>query len=460
MPSTRLLTALILFIVPTSLYADDWPQWLGLRRDGVWRETGIVATFPKGGPKVTWRAPIGGGYAGPAVANGKVYVTDRVLAKGAKNPANPFAREGVPGEERVLCLDAATGAEVWKHSYPCNYSISYAAGPRCTPVVADGKVWTLGAMGNLLCLDASKGAVLWSKNLPKEYEAPVPLWGFAAHPLLDGDKLICVVGGKGSVAVALNKDTGKELWRALSMAKEPTPPNHEVGYCPPVVFQVGKHRQLIVWHSEAANGLDPETGQVYWSVPIESKASMTIPTPRLVGDRLFLTCFYGGSTFLQLDAADPKTATVLWRSKLHPKSPELPQNTDKLHCVMSTPVVQDGYVYGVCSYGEMRCLRLDDGQRVWQDLHATGNATEPIERWANAFIVVQGERFFLWNEKGDLLIAKLTPKGYEEIDRAHLQEPTGSAMGRKIVWSHPAFANKSMYARNDKELICVSLASE
>jgi outer membrane protein assembly factor BamB len=460
-PRAALLLALLaLTCNSNSLRADDWPQWLGPERDGIWRESGILEKFPAGGPKVLWRVPVDGGYAGPAVAGGKVYLMDRILAEGVKNPSNAFSRSPLEGKERVLCLDAASGKTLWEHSYPCSYTLSYPAGPRCTPVVSGGKVWTLGSMGDLLCLDAADGRVIWSKNLAKEFDASVPFWGYSASPLLDGDKLITLVGGKGSVAVALDKDTGKERWRALSIAKEPVPPNFEIGYCPPVIFQVGKTRQLIIWHSMAANGLDPETGKVYWSVPIDSKASMTIPTPRLSGDRLFLTSFYGGSALIKLNPNDPTSASIVWQSKLARTGQEMPKNTTKLHCVMDTPYIKDGYIYGVCSYGEMRCLRLDDGERVWQDLRATGSVAEPTERWANAFLIPNGDRFFLPNEKGDLIIARMSPKGYEEICRTHLLEPTGNATGRKVVWSHPAFANRCMYARNDKELICVSLAAE
>jgi outer membrane protein assembly factor BamB len=458
--SACLLAIIAVALAPAPTPADDWPQWLGPAGDGIWRETGIIEKMPADGPKVLWRVPVGGGYSGPAVANGKVFLTDRVLGEGVKNPSDAFSRKAVSGHERVLCYDAASGKKIWEHSYPCTYSISYAVGPRCTPVVSGGKVWTLGSMGDLVCLDEADGRVIWSKNLPKEYDATVPMWGYAAHPLLDGDKLICLVGGKGSVAVALDKATGKERWRALSLAKEPAPPNHEIGYCPPVIFQVGKTRQLIIWDSEAANGLDPETGKVYWSVPIDSGASMTIPTPRLAGDRLFLTSFYGGSTLIKLDPNNPSAATVAWQSKLAKPNQELPKKTTNLHCVMSTPYIKDGFIYGVCSYGQLRCLRLDDGERIWEDLRATGSAKTPVERWANAFLIPNGDRVFLPNEKGDLVIARLSPKGYEEIGRAHLLEPTGNAMGRKVVWSYPAFANRAMYARNDKELICVSLAAE
>jgi outer membrane protein assembly factor BamB len=432
--------------------ADDWPQWLGPQRDGVWREQGILDRFPANGPVVRWRTPLGGGYAGPAVAEGRVYVTDRVLDKGARDPDNPFARSNSPGKERVLCLDEATGKVLWEHAYPVKYAISYPCGPRATPVVSAGRVYTLGAMGDLLCLDARKGTVLWSKNFPRDYGARVPGWGFAAHPLLDGNKLICLVGGKdnNSVAVAFDAGTGKEVWRSLSLQNE----GNEIGYAPPMIYQAGGVRQLIIWHPEAVNGLDPETGKVYWSRPFRLKANLSIPTPRQAGDLLLVSSFYNGSMMLRL-AADKPDAEVVWKSQGRGETPE---KTDTLHSIMCTPFLRDGYIYGVCSYGELRCLRASDGKRIWEDLRATGRATKPTERWANAFLVAQGDRFFLFNEKGDLIIARLSPKGYEEIDRAHILEPTGRA-GRPVVWSHPAFAEKCVFARNDKEIVCVSLAT-
>ena len=455
-PLRFLLALLTLALLSTVASADDWPQWFGPERDGVWRETGLLEKFPSGGPKVRWRQRIGGGYAGPAVANGKVYVIDRILAKGEKDPDNPFAVSKTNSEERVLCLDDKDGSILWMHAYPCKYDISYPCGPRTTPLVKDGRVYTLGAMGNLFCLDANSGAVIWSKDFMKDYKAPPQMWGFSSNPLLDGDKLICLVGGEGGV-VAFDKKDGKELWKSLVIKNS----NSTIGYCPPVIFQVGKTRQLIIWHPQAINGLNPETGEVYWSEKFLVNSSLTIPTPRLVGDKLFVTSFYNGSMLLQLDQEKP-TAKVVWKGM---GRGETPSQSDGLHAIMCTPFIKDGYIYGVCSYGELRCLKLDSGERIWQDLRATGNRKEPTERWANAFLVPQGERFFLFNEKGDLIIAKLTPKGYEEIDRTHLLDPTGRLSADKtnprvIVWSMPAFAHKSVYARNDKEIVCVSLAAE
>ncbi len=447
-----LLILTTLLSPPLLVRADDWPQWLGPKRDGVWRETGILERFPSGGPKVRWRTPIGGGYAGPAVVKDRVYVTDRILPEGVQNPGDPFARKAVPGKERVLCLDDASGKILWSHEYDCLYRISYPCGPRTTPVVHDGKVFTLGAMGHLFCLDAAGGKVVWSKNFVKDYQAPVPQWGFAAHPLLDGDKLICLVGGKDHIVVAFDKNTGQEKWHALSFQK----PNTEVGYCPPMIYEVGGKRQLIIWHPESVNGLNPETGELYWSQPFRANANLTIATPRLEGDRLFVTSFYNGAMMLQLPPADKPAARVLWRSRVQSEQPD---RTDTLNSIIPTPFFKDGYIYGVCSYGELRCLHAEDGKRVWMTLQATEVPDESV-RWANAFLIAQGDRFFLPNEKGDLLIARLTPKGYEAIDRAHILEPTGPIGDRKVVWSHPAFAHKSMYARNDKEIVCVSLAAK
>lgn len=435
--------------LPACAAADDWPQWLGPERDSVWRETGIVDRFPPQGPPVRWRTPIGSGYAGPSVAQGRVYVADRKLAKGGANPANPFQRGSIPGTERILCLDAEHGNVVWKHEYSCDYTVSYPSGPRATPIVADGKVYTLGAEGHLFCLAADSGDVIWSRELKQDYNDQSPVWGFSASPLLDGDRLICIVGGEDSLVVAFNKDDGKETWRALSTI--------DPGYCPPMIYEAGGKRQLIIWHPESINSLNPQTGELYWSQPFAIRSGLTIPTPRKQGDLLFFTSFYNGPMMLKLDQTRP-AATVLWKG-----NSDSEKKTDKLHAIMCTPFLEDGHIYGVCSYGQLRCLTMDKGERVWESLAATGstgNVRSRTDRWANAFLIKHEDKFFLANEKGDLIMAKLTPSGYDEISRANLLKPTDPMAGRDVVWSHPAFANKSVYMRNDAEIICVDLASD
>lgn len=417
--------------------ADDWPQWLGPERDSVWRETGIIDQFPDDGARVVWRREIAGGYAGPAVASGRVYVTDFVTS--ADTTGDPGKRPDIEGTERVLCLSSDDGKLVWKREYACHYKISYPAGPRTTPTVDEGMVYTLGAEGNLYCLKADDGSVVWSRELKKDYNTEAPYWGFSSHPLVVGHQLICIVGGPSSVAVSLDKRTGKELWRALS-ADQP-------GYAPPTLVETGGKQQLIIWHPEAVNGLDPETGEVYWSKPLEPNFGMSIASPRLLDDYLFVGGVINKSMLLKLSDAG-RSAEVVWYGT---KGKGLgPGN--------STPFLEDGHLYGVDKDGELRCVELATGRQIWSTYAPTTN--DRRANYATAFLVKNGDRFFLPNEKGELVIARLSPQGYEEVSRAQVLESTGSAFGRPVVWSHPAFANRCMFARNDKEIVCVSLAAE
>ena len=432
----------VLLVLVHRVAAEDWPQWLGTQRDAVWRETGILERFPDGGPKRLWRTELGSGYSGPAVAGGKVFVLDRLVPTNAPKPKSAFDAAQIPGNERVLCFNEPDGRLLWKHEYDCPYTVSYAAGPRTTPLVAGGRVYALGTMGNLLCLDAKTGAVVWERDFVKDFGLKIPVWGVSANPLLDGQKLVCVVGGEGSVAVAFDKDTGRELWRALS-AREP-------GYCPPTLYELGGRRQLVIWHAEAVNGLDPETGRVLWTEPWKLNYGMAIATPRKMGDQLYLSCFYNGSLMLRFEAGKD-APSVVWRTE---KMSE--RDTRHLNCTMNTPFIEDGFIYGACSYGQYRCIRADTGERVWETFAPTSGKSE---RWGNCFTVKNGPRFFLFGEKGDLVIAGLSSKGYEELGRAHLIEPANTDPGRPVVWSHPAFANRRIYVRNDGELACFDLAA-
>jgi outer membrane protein assembly factor BamB len=441
------LAALAALMLSARGHGADWPQWLGPDGEGVWRATGLVDRFPAGGPKVIWRAPLGPGNSGPAVAGGRVYVMDRVPAPQAdgKPAGNPG---GSPGKERIVCLSAADGKLLWQHAYDCRYTIAYRSGPRTTPVVRQGRVWTLGAMGDLCCLDAATGAVCWARNVARDYRAEPPAWGWAASPLLDGRLLYCLVGGEGSAVVAFDKDTGKEVWKALT--------TEEIGYSPPILIEAGGKRQLIVWHSESVNGLDPATGKVYWTQPYPAEGepqrpAPTIATVRRAGDLLFLTSFYHGPMMLRL-AHDRPAASVLWKDKT--KKPTRPIG---LHCLMSTPVLKDGYIYGVCANGELRCCDMKTGDQLWETYAATGGKKTDC---GTAFLVPQGERFVLFNDSGELILANLTPRAYAEIDRARIVEPAEFSRGRHVVWAHPAFAGRCVYARNNKEMVCVSLAGQ
>ena len=437
--------AVFLLLLGAPTLADDWPQWRGPNRDAVWRETGIVEVLPAK-PKYVWRVPVGGGFAGPAVADGRVFVLDRVLSKDEGDPVNKWnVTDPVEGGERILCLDQRTGQPLWRHQYPCRYQISYPSGPRATPTISDERAYTVGAMGDLLCLDVETGNVLWSKNYVRDFGTTINPWGMAAAPLIDGERVILLVGGAdGACVVALDRKSGREIWRSLD-AEDP-------GYSSPILIEAGGTRQLIVWNSLGVYSLDPNTGTVYWSHPYETKMAHSVATPVYDPERrlLFVSSFFQGPRMLQL-APDRPDAKLLWRGY---SESELPANTDKIHCLMSTPAFFDNHLFGVDSYGMLRCLELDEGNRIWETLDATGEA-----RWSNAFLIRHEDRFFLFNEKGELILARLKASGYEDISRMKLLEPTLKMRRRQVVWSHPAFADRCIFARNDQEIVCVDLAS-
>lgn len=432
------LTGLISLVSPPSTRADDWPQWMGPKRDNVWRETGLLEAFPKEGPKVVWRVPIAGGYSGPAVAAGKVYVTDYVTKDNVKT--DNFDRKGSTGIERILCLDEASGRELWKYEYPTQYAISYPAGPRSTPLVHQGKVYTQGAEGKLICFDAAKGDLIWSRDLKTDYMTKSALWGYASQPLIHGERLIVLAGGPGTHCVALNKETGAEIWR-VGNAKEQ-------GYSPPVIFEQAGVRQMILMQPAAIYAVDPATGKELWSQSYDADNGSIIMTPVKVGNSLFVGGFNNRNLMLEL-ATDKPGAKTLWKDKAkHALSP-----------VNVQPFVMDGRIYGCDSDGELRCIEVPSGNILWA-------TPQPIARRkqgsGTVFLVRQGEtdRFWMFAETGDLILGRLTPQGFTELSRTHLMEPTNFAFGREVVWCAPAFANRRIFVRNDKELICVDLAAD
>jgi outer membrane protein assembly factor BamB len=453
MPGLRLALACLVWsvlLVPAAT-ADDWPQWLGPRRDAVWRETGIARSLPDRGLPVKWRVAVKGGYSGPAVVGDRVYLMDYDRLSGDLANA-PNDRTQLTGRERILCLDAATGAVVWKHEYDRPYSISYAAGPRCTPTVADGRVYALGAEGDLTCLDADSGRLLWKKDFQKDYAAPVPIWGFCGHPLVEGDLLVCLVGGPGSVAVAFDRRTGAERWRALTAS--------ESGYCPPTMVESAGSRQLVIWDADNLNALDPTSGKVLWSKPLKPMYGMSIMAPQVADTkhgRVLYASGIGRVGALFRLAADPPGVEVAWRGE--PKS--------AVYCANSTPFIAADTLYGCdCDTGFLTAVDLADGRRLWET--AVPTTGDRRGKHGTAFLVRQAAavagdppgatRTWLFSETGDLILARLSPEKYEELGRMHLLDPTNECFGREVVWSHPAFAGGRIYARNDRELVCVDAA--
>ena len=427
----------LLAIAASVIHADDWPEFRGEGRLGIWNETGILETFPEEGLTVRWRTPIHHGFAGPAVADGRVFVTDFER------------RQGLVGTERILCLDELTGEILWSQSWAADYAgVSWAEGPRATPTVDGDRVYALGATGVLTALRVSSGDVLWQKRFVKDYGAEVPVWGFASAPLVDGERIITIVGGQPDAkVVAFHKMNGEEVWRALSSVESGP------GVGQPIMIQAGGVRQLIIWHPLAVSSLNPATGEIYWEQPFEVGADMTVATPVRRDADLFVTTFYDGPMMLALDNDRPG-AELRWRGSS--RSEIL---TDGLHAVIGTPIIDGDYIYGFGSYGQLRCLVAATGERVWETQEATGERG----RWVSAIMVRHRDRVFINNDRGDLIIARLTPEGYEEISRTALIAPTSRPGNRReltyVNWSHPAYANRHIYARNDEEIISASLAA-
>ena len=446
-PRLRHLTVscLALFLLAATADADDWPQWRGPTRLGVWTETGIVDQFPDPGLKVAWRVPIRAGFAGPVVAGGRVFVLDYQEDPGSRT---------MDGAERLLCLDEETGELLWAQEWPATYRhihITFATGPRATPSIDGNRGYVVGAAGMILSFDIATGAVVWQVDTVAEYGTTVPVYGVSSSPLVDGNRLIVVVGGEpDALIVAFDKRTGDEIWRALPLVSE-------TGYSAPMIYEAGGVRQLMLWHPRGVSSLDPENGAVYWEHewPI---GGMTVATPVSRGPYLLVTHFFRGSLMLRLDSDRP-AAEELWRGQ---SRSELPGQTDGLHALITTPLIIGDYVYGVGSYGELRCLDARTGERVWETIELVGQ-----ERWGAAFFVQHGDRVFVTNDSGELILARLTPEGYTEIGRTRLIAPAtrtrGGASGRwgdrGVVWSHPAYANRHLVMRNDDEIIRGSLAA-
>ena len=418
-------------ITPSATSGDDWPQWRGPTRNGVWAEPDVIAEFPAAEVKLKWRTPISSGYSGPTVADGLVYVTDRVVE---------------PKEiERVHCFAAKTGKRVWSHEYDCPYGgVGYKAGPRASVLIHDGLAYSLGATGHLFCFQADTGRIVWKRDLQTQYKIRMPNWGITASPLVEGDLLILQIGGAGeSCLAAFDRKSGDERWTAAA---------DDASYAAPIVVDQAGQRVLIGWTGERVLGLDPTSGKLFWQQPYKwEKWPIGIADPVVDKQFLLISEVHKGSLLLKLSDKAQRVERV-W----HRRKEEIGED-QALHCLMSTPYIAGEHIYGADSDGVLRCLRLDSGEQVWQD-----DSAVPRNRWATIHMVRNGDRTWLFNERGELIIAKLTPQGFHEISRAKLIDPTTDQLRRRdgVTWSHPAFADRHVFARNDKELVCADLSAD
>jgi outer membrane protein assembly factor BamB len=410
------MVSVLVGILCSTLVAEDWPGYRGRKGHGLWREENTLDRFGPEGPPVLWRAAIGPGYTGPTVAEGRVYA-----------------------------MDADSGRLLWEHRYPSDYgNVGYDLGPRASVAVADGRAFAMGTMGHFHCLNAETGEVIWTRDLVAEYDVPMITWGLSATPLIVGEKVIHQVGGAdGACVMAFNAADGKELWRAVT---------DRPSYSSPVLTRQAEKDIVLAWTQSKLSALDPKTGKVLWSEPFRltrNRPKMNCCSPALGDNVVVLTTQFDGIQAIGLDD-DELSAETMWRRFSPRAKPPV-----ALHDVMSTPIVKDGYIYGVDTYGQFRCLRLSDGKAIWEDLSLV-----PRGKWATIHMVEQGEKVWMFTEAGELILAELSPEGCKQISRAKVIEPTSNAGRRKVAWSHPAFADGSMFVRNDKELIRLDLRKQ
>ena len=307
----------------------------------------------------------------------------------------------------MLCFEAATGKPLWSHSYPVTYGkLSYGSGPRVMPTIHEGQVYTFGSMGHFHCLDAATGKVRWAKNLIGDLHARLPGWGFSASPVVFENLVILHAGGEPDACLmALDRQTGETVWRNL-----PDPG----GYATPIIVESHGKKLLIAWTPTHIRGLDPHTGKLLWSIPFEVTYGTAIATPIFQEGLVLVSGYYQGSKAIRL-GPEPTVAAIAWEDRRTWRG------------VMSQPLYRDGHGYLLDKRDGLVCFEMKSGKKVWDD----GNRMTPKGRNPQATLAWagDGDRALILNSDGDLILARLNPRGYQEQARANIIEATWAAPG-------------------------------
>ena len=398
--------SLVLFVVTASFFllpfahALDWPQWRGINRDGISSEKISPASWGKDGPKQLWKKEVGTGVSSVVVRVGHLYT---------------MGNKG--GTDVVFCLDASTGAEIWRHTYSQGVEArQFEGGPAGTPTVDGDRVYTLSHEGDLFCLSATSGKILWSKNLQRDFGGIRQKWGYAASPLVDGNLVILDAGGPGASTVALDKITGAVKWKAG---------NDGAGYSSPVAFDLGGVRSVVIFKADALVGLNSANGQELWRYPWQTSYDVNAPTPIVSDNKIFITSGYGtGCALLQVR---PGKVTEIWRNK-------------NLRSQLASPVLVQGYIYGIdgnVGGGELRCLDFGSGEVKWRQNIGGGT------------LIAAGGYLLVLSERGELIVVEASPTNYREVARAQV-------LGGHC-WVTPAVADGKIYCKNNQgSLVCLA----
>jgi outer membrane protein assembly factor BamB len=409
---SRLCALVALLTLPTVVFAEDWPQWLGPRRDG--SSTEKVAPW-KGELKVPWRQPVGEGQGAPVVADGKVFMLSASRDK---------------EEEMVQAFDATSGKPAWTYAYPrpAFKAMFVGRGTASTPSVAGGKVYTLGATGILTCVDAKAGIKVWQVDTAKKFDAPKLMFGVSGSPLVAGNKVFVNVGAKGASVVAFDKDTGDVVWKQL---------DDKASYSSPILYGPEKDPQVVFLTQKGLVGLRAEDGKPQWEFPFQDKLKESSTTPVQIGDRLLVSSITQGSALV--DVPREGKATQKW---LNPD----------LTCYFSTPVpVGKDHIYLVTGTKPMGlkpptpkatlwCIDAANGKSLWK--------RENVGKYHASLVRTGDNKLLMVEEAGNLVLLEPDPKEYRELARAPICGET---------WAHPAVANGLLYIRDNKELVAVSL---
>ena len=401
------LFRLLLCLTWIQAQGEDWPQFLGPSRSGVYAGPEIDISWAKTGPPLLWKADVGQGFSSPVVARGRVILFHRLANRAV-----------------VESLDAATGRRIWSADYPTDYrdDFGFDEGPRATPAVAGERIYTLGAEGLLQCLDFATGKRIWSVDLRQKFGAVKGFFGAACSPLVDGDRVLVNAGGtNGAGIAAFAAANGKVLWTAT---------DDEAGYSSPVMATAGGARRALFFTRNGLVDIDPADGKIRFRFSWRSRshASVNAAVPIVVGNLVFLSASYGtGATLLEIDGTRVKQ---LWASD------------DALSNHYATSVYRDGYLYGY--HG-----RQEYGQSLRSVEFKTGKVQWNVDRFGAGTVTLAGDRLVLVRENGELVIARASPQEFHPLARAQLLPAT--------VRAYPAIADGRLYVRNERTLASFSL---
>ena len=382
-----------------------WTNFRGPRRDGKYDETPIATNWPANGLPMLWRQPVGVGHASFAVAEGNAYTIEQRR-----------------GEEVVAAYDLGSGRELWIQKWNAEFNDSTGDGPRATPTWDQGRIYALGATGELRCLDAKNGSVLWGKNILSDNQASNLSWGMAASPLIVDDKVIVLPGGtSGKSVVAYNKMTGAPVWRVL---------NDVQAYVSPMLVELAGRRQIVVVTSTRVVGLVPESGALLWSYVWDTNGGINVSQPIVVDqNRFFVSSGYGkGAALVEVKGSgNSYTATTIWENGMMKNK-------------FNSSVLHNGYVYGL-DEGILSCLDVKTGERKWKD-----------GRYGYGQVLLAGGHLIVTSDKGEVALVKATPDGYTEVTRFE------ALKGQ--TWNYPAIASGRLLVRNSNEMAAYDISAK